>query len=133
MAETVTPSIVEERFIEAADVMKRLPEVRVPGFYSVWPKAMHEFADLVGQEPARLKRPPPGPDAIADFRSQQHRHEQDGSDRRRRESIQPGRGHLWVSRMTGRVQTAMFTRPARATRASSRPAARAPGRAPGGC
>jgi hypothetical protein len=66
MAETVwTPSIVEERFIEAADVMKRLPEVRVPGFYSLWPKAMHEFADLVGQEPPRLKRPPPAPDAIS--------------------------------------------------------------------
>ena len=26
-----TPTLVEERFVEAADVMKRLPEVRVPG------------------------------------------------------------------------------------------------------
>jgi hypothetical protein len=39
--------------------------VRVPGFYSLWPKAMHEFADLVGQEPPRLRRPPPAPDAIS--------------------------------------------------------------------
>jgi hypothetical protein len=62
---TWTPSIIEERFVEAADVMKRLPDVRVPGFYSLWPKALHEFADLVGQEPPRLRRPPPTPAAIS--------------------------------------------------------------------
>jgi hypothetical protein len=62
---TWTPSMVEERFIEAADVMKRLPEVRVPGYYSLWPKALHEFADLVGQEPPRLRRPLPTPAAIS--------------------------------------------------------------------
>jgi hypothetical protein len=56
---------VEERLIEAADVMKRLPEVRVQGYFSVWPKIVHEFADLVGQEPPRMKRPPPLPDAIS--------------------------------------------------------------------
>jgi hypothetical protein len=60
-----TPSMVEERFVEAADVMKRLPEVRVPGYYSLWPKVIHEFADLVQQEPPRLRRPPPAPDAIS--------------------------------------------------------------------
>ena len=62
---TWTPSMIEERFVEAADVMKRLPEVRVPGYYSLWPKALHEFADLVGQEPPRLRRPPPAPAAIS--------------------------------------------------------------------
>jgi hypothetical protein len=60
-----TPSMIEQRFIEAADVMKRLPEVRVPGYYSLWPKALHEFADLVGQEPPRLRRPRPTPAAIS--------------------------------------------------------------------
>ncbi len=59
-----TPALVEARLDEAADVMKRLPEVRVQGYYSVWPKVLTEFSDLVGQEPARLKRPPPSPDAI---------------------------------------------------------------------
>jgi hypothetical protein len=62
---TWTPSMIEERFVEAADVMKRLPEVRVPGYYSLWPKALHEFADLVGQEPPRLRRPLPTPAAIS--------------------------------------------------------------------
>jgi hypothetical protein len=62
---TWTPSMIEERFIEAADVMKRLPDVRVPGYYSLWPKALHEFADLVGQEPPRLRRPRPTPAAIS--------------------------------------------------------------------
>ena len=60
-----TPSLIEERFIEAADVMRRLPNVRVPGHFNTWPKMLCEFADLVGQEPTRLRRPPPAPDAIS--------------------------------------------------------------------
>src|SRR5689334_21994516 len=60
-----TPAMVEERFAEAADVMKRLPEVRGPGWAaSAWPRIVHELADLVGQEPERMKRPPPSPTAI---------------------------------------------------------------------
>jgi hypothetical protein len=46
-----TPSLVEERFVEAAAVMKRLPEVRVPGYFNTWPKMVVEFADRVGQQP----------------------------------------------------------------------------------
>jgi hypothetical protein len=56
---------VEERLIEAADVMKRLPEVRVQGYFSVWPQYAYEFGDLVGQQPSPMKRPPPPPDAIS--------------------------------------------------------------------
>ncbi|GAB4119004.1 MAG: hypothetical protein Kow00104_01130 [Rhodothalassiaceae bacterium] len=60
-----TKELVEERLIEAADVMKRLPEVRVQGYFNLWPKVIYEFADLVGQEPPRMKRPVPPPDAIS--------------------------------------------------------------------
>ena len=60
-----TPACVEARLHEAADVMARLPEVRVQGYFNLWPKVLHEFSDLVGQEPVRLKRPPPLPDAIS--------------------------------------------------------------------
>lgn len=60
-----TPSMVEERFVDAADVMKRLPDVRVPGYFNTWPKVLREFADLVGQEAPQLRRPPPAPDAIS--------------------------------------------------------------------
>ena len=56
---------VEERLCEAADVMRRLPPVRVQGYYNLWPKVLHAFSDLVGQEPPRLKRPPPSPEAIS--------------------------------------------------------------------
>jgi hypothetical protein len=61
----LTPSLIEERFIEAAEVMKRLPEVCVPGYFNTWPKMVVEFADRVGQEPPRLRLPPPAPDAIS--------------------------------------------------------------------
>ena len=59
-----TPTLVEERLVEAASVMKRLPNVRVPGYFNTWPKMLVEFADLIEQEPARLRLPPPAPDAI---------------------------------------------------------------------
>jgi hypothetical protein len=56
--------MVEERFVDAADVMKRLPEVRVPGHYNTWSKILYEFSDLVGQEPPRRARFRPTADAI---------------------------------------------------------------------
>lgn len=60
-----TPLMVEVRLVDAADVMRRLPDVRAPGYFNTWPKILHEFADLVGQAPPRLKRPPPSSDAIS--------------------------------------------------------------------
>lgn len=55
---------VLERLEEAVDVMKRLPPVRVSGYFSLWPKIAPEFSDLVDREQPRMKRPPPPPDAI---------------------------------------------------------------------
>ena len=60
-----TPDLVEERLVEAADVLKRLPEVRVQGYFSLWPTIVPEFSDLVGREPRQLRRPSPSPEAIS--------------------------------------------------------------------
>jgi hypothetical protein len=60
-----TPSLVEERLSEAADILKRLPPVTVRGYFSTWPKIVYEFSDLVGQEPPLMKRPAPSPAAIS--------------------------------------------------------------------
>jgi hypothetical protein len=60
-----TVEMVEERLVEAAGVMKRLPEVKVPGYFSTWPKIVHDFADRVEQEPEPLSRPRPSPEAIS--------------------------------------------------------------------
>ena len=60
-----TPLLVEERLAEAADVLKRLPEVKVQGYFSTWPKMAYEFGDLVGQEVPLMKRPPPSSAAIS--------------------------------------------------------------------
>lgn len=59
-----TPLMVEERLAEAADVLKRLPPVKVQGYYSLWPRYIYEFADLVGQEPPQLRLPPPSAASI---------------------------------------------------------------------
>jgi len=58
-----TPERVEDRLIEAAEVLKRLPDQRVQGYYNTWPKMMLEFADLVEQKPV-MKRPWIEPAAI---------------------------------------------------------------------
>lgn len=57
-------SMVEERFVEAASVMKQLPEVRVSGHFNTWPRILSEFSDLVSQEPPRGTRVRPSAGAI---------------------------------------------------------------------
>jgi hypothetical protein len=59
-----TPLLVQERLEEAADVLKRLPTMKVQGYFSTWPKIIYEFSDLVGQEPEPM-RFPPSPAAIS--------------------------------------------------------------------
>ena len=59
-----TIEMVEARLEEAASVMKRLPPVRVPGYFSTWPRTLVEFADRVGQQPEPMRLPPPSPAAI---------------------------------------------------------------------
>ena len=56
---------VEDRLIEAASVLGRLPEKRVQGYFSTWPRIVPEFADLVGREPEPTRAPPPSAKAIA--------------------------------------------------------------------
>jgi len=60
-----TVEMVEERLVEAADVMRRLPNVRVPGHFNTWPPVVVEFADRVGQDPEPMRLPPPSPAAIS--------------------------------------------------------------------
>jgi len=60
-----TASLVEERLEEAARVLKRLPPAKVGGYFSVWPKIIPEFSDLVGQEPRPMRRPCPSPAEIS--------------------------------------------------------------------
>ncbi len=60
-----TPEMVEERLIEAAAVLRRLPAPRKQGYFSTWPKMMVEFSDLVGQTPEPMRLPPPTAAAIS--------------------------------------------------------------------
>ena len=52
------------RLEDAAQVMRRLPPVRVPGYFNTWPSMMVEFADCVGREPRPMRLPPPSSVAI---------------------------------------------------------------------
>ena len=59
-----TREMVEARLAEAAEVLKSQPAVKVQGYFNLWPRIRHEFADLVGRELPRMKRPLPSPAAI---------------------------------------------------------------------
>ena len=60
-----TVKMVEARLAEAAEVIRRLPPVRVPGYFNTWPPVLVEFADRVGQEPEPMRLPPPPPAAVS--------------------------------------------------------------------
>ena len=57
--------MVEARLAEAAEVIRRLPSVRVPGYFNTWPPMIVEFADQVGQQAGPMQLPPPSPAAIS--------------------------------------------------------------------
>jgi len=56
---------VERRLEEAASVIRRLPPVRVPGYFNTWPTMVTEFADRVGRQPEPMRLPPPSSSAIS--------------------------------------------------------------------
>ena len=60
-----TPDEVEARLKEAADVLDRLPDRNVQGYFNLWPEIVHDFADRVGQKPEPMRRPPPPAAAIS--------------------------------------------------------------------
>ena len=37
-----TPSQVEERLVEAAAILRRLPEQQIHGYFNTWPKMVYE-------------------------------------------------------------------------------------------
>ena len=63
MAEWTTHE-VETRLVEAADVLKRLPEQKVQGYFNVWPEMVYDFSDKVGQTAEPMRRPPPSASSI---------------------------------------------------------------------
>jgi hypothetical protein len=60
-----TPKLVDERLVEAAEVLRRLPGERIRGYFNTWPDYLYEFSDLVGHAPRETSLPPPSPAAIS--------------------------------------------------------------------
>lgn len=59
-----TPTLVEERLVEAADTLRRLPERRVQGFLSAWPEVVREAWGAHGWADGPTRQGPPSPQAI---------------------------------------------------------------------
>lgn len=59
-----TPLLVEEQLAEAAEVLKRLPNVTVQGYASTWPPYVREYWESNGTAEVTLRRPPPSAASI---------------------------------------------------------------------
>ncbi len=59
-----TAKMVAERFEEAILTLRRLPPVKVPGYFNMWPAVIHTEIEILQQEKRPLKLGPPAPDAI---------------------------------------------------------------------
>ena len=59
-----TPQMVEQRLVEAASVLGRLPPMRVYGYSSTWPRLLLDYSSMVSQKSGPLRLPPPDAAAI---------------------------------------------------------------------
>lgn len=59
-----TPKMVEARLEEAADTLRRLPPVKVQGYFSTWPPIIRDFWEAFGWHDAEARLGPPTPAAI---------------------------------------------------------------------
>lgn len=55
---------VEDVLVEAAETLKRLPADKPRGYVSSMPAPVRSMHESYGWEPAKLRRPPPSPQAI---------------------------------------------------------------------
>jgi hypothetical protein len=60
-----TRDMVEERVNEAAAVLRRLPPVRVAGYFGTWPEIQRTAKELVSAAPLPMRLPPPSSAAIS--------------------------------------------------------------------
>ena len=59
-----TQKLVAARLEEAADTMKRLPEIKPQQHQSAWPPIIREFWEAYGWDQAKVRLGPPLPEAI---------------------------------------------------------------------
>ena len=58
---------IADRFEEAVETLRRLPEVKVPGYFSTWPEVIRPKAELMQMERAKLKLGPPSAESISEM------------------------------------------------------------------
>jgi len=59
-----TRDMVEERITEAATVLRRLPPVRVAGYFGTWPEIQRSRKEIAEGMPRPMRLPPPSTAAI---------------------------------------------------------------------
>ena len=60
-----TRDMVEERITEAAAVLRRMPPVRLAGYFGTWPEIQRTAKELATAAPTKMRLPPPSSAAIS--------------------------------------------------------------------
>jgi hypothetical protein len=60
----LTVDDIAARFQEAVDTARRLPPVRVQGYFNTWPQIVRQRWEAFGAEERHIHRFPPSPEAI---------------------------------------------------------------------
>lgn len=60
-----TRDMVEERVVEAAEVLKQLPGLRPQGYFGTWPEIQRTAKELAQAMPVPMRRPPPSSASIS--------------------------------------------------------------------
>nr|BDD46857.1 hypothetical protein 21 [bacterium] len=64
MSKKWTVKDVADRFEEAVMTLRRLPPVKVRGYFNAWPQVIHDVYELLQQEPDDFRLGSPSPSAI---------------------------------------------------------------------
>jgi len=64
---TVSEKIIQERLEDAARTLRRLPPVKVQGYFSTWPEIRRDKAELQQMEKTPLRLGPPSAKSISEM------------------------------------------------------------------
>lgn len=65
MSNNWTVTDIADRFEEAADTLRRMPSVKVRGYFNAWPPIIRTLREKLGEDRGEERQSPPRPDAIS--------------------------------------------------------------------
>lgn len=65
MSKNWTVTDIADRFEEAVDTLRRMPNVKVRGYFNAWPQIVRTLREKLAEDKGEFRLGPPQPDAIS--------------------------------------------------------------------